>query len=125
QPNYTVNTLAHLEERYPDYSFALIMGEDNLNSLHKWKNYEVILANHEVFVYPRIADNQKEVKLLDHPKITQVKAPIMQVSSSFSRKDVKQKKNIRPLVPPKVWTYMDEMNFYRETKDGITDNTKV
>ncbi|HRA74348.1 MAG TPA: nicotinate (nicotinamide) nucleotide adenylyltransferase, partial [Flavobacterium sp.] len=51
QPNYTVNTLAHLQEKYPTYEFALIMGEDNLNSLHKWKNYEVILQNHDIFVY--------------------------------------------------------------------------
>mgnify|MGYP000899646264 CR=1 FL=1 len=54
QPNYTVNTLAHLEEKYPKHEFALIMGEDNLNSLHKWKNYEVILENHHVYVYPRL-----------------------------------------------------------------------
>lgn len=113
QPNYTVNTLAHLEEKYPDDHFVLIMGEDNLNGLHKWKNYEVILENYEVFVYPRIADNEEEIQLLDHPKITRVKAPIMQISSSFIRKSIKKGKNIRPLVPAKVWTYIDEMNFYR------------
>ena len=54
QPNYTVNTLVHLEEKYPNYEFSLIMGEDNLKSLHKWKNYEVILENHEIYVYPRL-----------------------------------------------------------------------
>lgn len=113
QPNYTVNTLAHLGEKYPDDHFVLIMGEDNLNGFHKWKNYEVILENHEVFVYPRIADNQEEIQLLGHPKITQIKAPIMQISSSFIRKSIKKDKNIRPLVPAKVWTYIDEMNFYR------------
>jgi len=43
QPNYTVNTLAHLEEKYADHEFALIMGEDNLKSFHKWKNYQVLL----------------------------------------------------------------------------------
>ena len=47
QPNYTSTTLAHLEEKYPDYEFSLIMGEDNLKSFHKWKNYEVIMNRHQ------------------------------------------------------------------------------
>ena len=54
QPNYTVFTLAKLSEKYPKYHFNLIMGEDNLKSLHKWKNYEAILEHHNVYVYPRI-----------------------------------------------------------------------
>ena len=58
QPNYTVNTLAHLQEKYPTHEFSLIMGEDNLNSLHKWKNYEVILHNHDIYVYPRAASGR-------------------------------------------------------------------
>src|SRR5690625_722014 len=113
QPNYTVNTLVHLEEKYPDKEFALIMGEDNLNSLHKWKNYEVILERYEIFVYPRISNNKAEKKLDNHKKITVVKAPVMQISSSFIRNSIKKEKNIKPLLPPKVWTYIDEMNFYR------------
>ena len=44
QPNYTVDTLAYLQEKYPQQEFALIMGEDNLKSLHKWKNHEVIMG---------------------------------------------------------------------------------
>lgn len=113
QPNYTANTLIHLEEKYPDKEFALIMGEDNLNSLHKWKNHEVILEHYEIFVYPRISDNKEENKLKGHKKITVVEAPIMQISSSFVRNSIKEKKNIKPLLPPKVWTYIDDMNFYR------------
>ena len=57
QPNYTVNTLAVLEEKYPDKEFCLIMGEDNLKNLHKWKNYEVILVRYPIFIYPRISKN--------------------------------------------------------------------
>ena len=56
QPNYTVNTLAYLEEKYPHANFALIMGEDNLKSFHKWKNYEYILVNYPIYVYPRISE---------------------------------------------------------------------
>ncbi len=58
QPNYTVNTLIHLSEKHPQHEFSLIMGEDNLNSFHKWKNYDVILENHTIYVYPRITDKK-------------------------------------------------------------------
>src|SRR5699024_3688466 len=108
QPNYTVNTLAHLEEKYPNHEFALIMGEDNLNGLNKWKNYEVILDNYEIFVYPRVSENHEEVQLADHPKITFVQAPVIEISSSFIRKAIKNGKNMRPLLPTKTWNYIDE-----------------
>ncbi|WP_034059224.1 nicotinate (nicotinamide) nucleotide adenylyltransferase, partial [Lacinutrix jangbogonensis] len=55
QPNYTINTLTYLQEKHPEHQFSLIMGEDNLKSFHKWKNYEVILENHNIYVYPRIS----------------------------------------------------------------------
>tara|TARA_R110002020_G_scaffold145603_4_gene319697 strand:- start:126937 stop:127527 length:591 start_codon:yes stop_codon:yes gene_type:complete len=113
QPNYTVNTLAVLEEKYPDYMFNLIMGEDNLKSLHKWKNYDVILERYGIFVYPRISGGVIEHQFKDHPKITKVKAPIMEISSTFIRSSIADKKNIRPLLPEHVWSYADEMNFYR------------
>lgn len=113
QPNYTVNTLAVLEEKYPDYQFNLIMGEDNLKSLHKWKNYEVILERYSIFVYPRISKGTVEHQFTDHPKITMVDAPIMEISSTFIRKSIANAKNIRPLLPEAVWQYYDEMNFYR------------
>ena len=113
QPNYTVNTLAHLEEKYPDYQFALIMGEDNLNTLHKWKNNEVILERFEVFVYPRVTSTTIKEEFKNHPKITKVDAPIMEISSTFVRNVVKDGKRITPLLPQKVWEYIDEMNFYK------------
>lgn len=113
QPNYTVNTLAVLEEKYPDYMFNLIMGEDNLKNLHKWKNYDVILERYGIFVYPRISEGVIEHQFKDHPKITKVKAPIMEISSTFIRSSIADKKNIRPLLPEHVWSYADEMNFYR------------
>ncbi|RKS55481.1 nicotinate-nucleotide adenylyltransferase [Gillisia mitskevichiae] len=113
QPNYTVNTLIQLEEKYPDLEFALIMGEDNLKSLHKWKNYEVILERYSIFVYPRISEGLVENEFLSHEKITRVPAPIIELSSTFIRKAVKIGKNIRPMLPEKVWKYLDEMNFYK------------
>lgn len=114
QPNYTINTLVHLEEKYPSgYDFSLIMGEDNLKGLHKWKNYEAILNLHHLYVYPRISEGVIEHQFKEHDKIHRVNAPIMEISSTFIRKEHKNGKNIKPLLPPEVWKYIDEMNFYR------------
>lgn len=113
QPNYTVNTLAHLQEKYPDFRFSLIMGEDNLNSLHKWKNYEWILDNHYIYVYPRISETA-EIPFKDHPKIHKIDAPVVEISSTFIRESLKNKKNVRPLLPETVWKYLDHNNFYRK-----------
>jgi len=112
QPNYTVNTLAHLEEKYPDQQFCLIMGEDNLKSFHKWKNHEVILDRYEVYVYPRISEGEVGTQFSNHPKIHKVDAPIMELSSTFIRKAISEGKNVRPMVPAEVWRFIDEMRFY-------------
>ena len=116
QPNYTVNTLAHLQEKYPKDTFSLIMGEDNLKSLHKWKNYEVILNNHEVYVYPRvnsIAITEENKAFKNNPKIHFIDAPIVEISSTFIRENIQKKKNVQPLLPTKVWEYIDHNNLYK------------
>ena len=113
QPNYTVNTLTYLQEKHPDNEFALIMGEDNLKSFHKWKNYELILENHHIYVYPRISNEKVETQFDGHKKIHVIDAPIMEISSTFIRKSIKAGKNVQPLLPQHVWEYLDEMNFYK------------
>ena len=114
QPNYTVNTLAHLNEQYPDFQFNLIMGEDNLQSFTKWKNYEVILDNNHIYVYPRVYEKKRVSDLIHHPKIHVIDAPVVEISSTFIRKNIKENKNIKPLLSDKVWEYLDEMNFYKK-----------
>lgn len=114
QPNYTVSTLAHISEKYPKHQFSLIMGEDNLKSFHKWKNYETILAHHNVYVYPRISEGKVETQFDNHKKIHLVDAPIVEISSTMIRNGIKNKKNIRPLLSDAVWQYVDEMNFYKK-----------
>ncbi len=120
QPNYTVNTLAVLEEQYPEKTFTLIMGEDNLRSFHKWKNHHVILENHSILVYPRVYTHSEKVEasnvpeeLLNHPKITLVDAPLMKISSSLIRSMISEGKDVQYMLTPEVFKYVDEMNFYR------------
>jgi len=113
QPNYTVNTLVHLEEQFPEHQFSLIMGGDNLKNLHKWKNFEVLLAGYPLLVYPRIQDGVVCHSALDGGDIHHIDAPIMEISSTFIRKSIAGGKDIRPLLPHGVWTYLDEMNFYK------------
>ena len=128
QPNYTVNTLVHLEEKYPNYKFSLIMGEDNLRSFPKWKNYEAILEHHEIYVYPRleaqgsadeaISTNAEDLDLKIFQKygtkIHMIDAPVVEISSTFIRDNIKKGKNVQPLLPAKVWEYIDHNNFYKK-----------
>lgn len=114
QPNYTVNTLAHLMEKYPQHEFSLIMGEDNLKSFHKWKNYEYILEHHDIYIYPRVSQEADNLQFQNHPRIHWIDAPIVEISSTFIRDNIKYKKNVRPLLPDRVWTYVDNNNFYKK-----------
>ncbi len=113
QPNYTINTLAYLEEKFPDYQFCLIMGEDNLKSFHKWKNYELILEQYHIYTYPRLSEGSVVTQFVGHQKIHHIQAPIMELSSTFIRKSIKAGKNVKPMLPEHVWEYLDEMNFYK------------
>ena len=113
QPNYTIDTLIHLEEKYPHYTFSLIMGEDNLKSFHKWKNYEVILEKYMIYVYPRLSEGEIPEFFIKNPHILFVKTPIIEISATDIRLDIVKGKNVRPLLIPEVWNYIDKWGFYR------------
>ena len=112
QPSYTVNTLAHLKEKYPKKNFSLIMGMDNLQTFDKWKNYEQIFKNHALYVYPR--PRLDPGKFADHKNVFLTDAPIMEISSSFIRKAIKEQKDVSCFMPDKVAAYIKEMNFYKK-----------
>lgn len=114
QPNYTVKTLAYITEKYPQHDFSLIMGEDNLKSFHKWKNYETILDNHDIYCYPRFSEGEIKTNFETHARIHQVDAPKIEISSTKIREGIKNQKNVVPMLPKEVWKYIDEMNFYKK-----------
>jgi len=109
-PNYTIDTLLYLSEKYPNHNFSLIMGDDNLNNITRWKNYEKILENYLIYVYPR-----KNVDMnIKHKNIHIVKdVPKIEISSSLIRRLISEKKDASYLVPSKSWKYIEEMNFYK------------
>lgn len=111
QPSYTVHTLVHLSEQYPQHRFSLIMGQDNLASFHKWKNYEEILKAHHIYVYPR--PNVKPSEFDSHPHVHLTQAPMIEVSSTFIREAIKNHVDLRYFLPPKVWEEIEAMGFYR------------
>ena len=114
KPSYTIDTLTYLKEKYPDHSFALIMGEDNLKGLPKWKNAEILIENHQIIVYPRIFEGEKQDnEYLKHDNISMVNAPIIELSATEIRNMIKNGKNVRPMLPPEVYEYLDGSNFYK------------
>ena len=110
QPSYTINTLAYLKEKHPSTQFALIMGSDNLQTFDKWKNYEEILKHYTLYVYPRTGFDGGKFK--DHPKVKITQAPIMEISATFIREALKNKKDIRFMLSEPVYKYIKEMHFY-------------
>lgn len=111
QPSYTINTLVHLIEKYPNDEFSLIMGSDNLVHLKKWKNYEEILKHHKIYVYPRPSHSTSDLE--NHSSVIITKAPLMEISSTFIRNLIAESKDACPFMPFKAWEYLDEMNFYK------------
>ncbi|MCC6371684.1 MAG: nicotinate-nucleotide adenylyltransferase [Bacteroidia bacterium] len=110
QPSYTINTLVHLEEKYPQHRFSLIMGQDNLQNFSKWKNYLEILNGYNIYVYPRPDATASEFD--NHPHVHLTQAPLMEISSTFIRNAIKEKKDVRFFLPQKVWEQIDALGFY-------------
>ena len=111
QPSYTIDTLTFLKEKHPNHDFVLIMGGDNLGSLHKWKNYDLILRDHQIYVYQRPQYDLGELK--DHAHVHLFEAPLMQISASYIRKCVKENSSIQYLVPEAVFEEIAVSRMYK------------
>ena len=111
QPSYTIDTLTHLKEKYPQNNFVVLMGGDSLGSIEKWKNHESLLDQHEVYVYARPGTTLDKSL---HKNVRLFNAPQMDISASFIRNSIKDGKNIRYFLPAEVWKYIQEMHFYKK-----------
>ncbi|MDY0101665.1 MAG: nicotinate (nicotinamide) nucleotide adenylyltransferase [Lentimicrobium sp.] len=111
RPSYTIDTLTRLSEKHPERQFVLIAGTDVLPTFHKWKNYEQLLKQYQLMIYPRHKDENPD--LLSHPAVKLVDAPRVEISASFIRNAIKDGKSMRYFLPEKVWETIDKMGFYR------------
>jgi nicotinate-nucleotide adenylyltransferase len=116
QPSYTIDTLTYLTEKHPSRRFILIMGEDNLTTLHKWKNPEILVKRYPIIVYPRLKPGRRSskrlIEILDMASVQEVSAPVMEISGSFIRNAIKEGRDVSWFVPSPVWKYIREMHFY-------------
>lgn len=108
RPSYTIDTLTYLSEKHPNYEFRLIVGGDNLTHFHKWKNFEVILAQYGLYVYPRPG----EKPVMNHSNIQYVSAPLMDISATFIRESVKNGNSVRYLLPQTVEDYIRDKKLF-------------
>lgn len=112
KPSYTIDTLAIIKEKYPDKQFVLIMGGDNLATLPKWKNYEMLLRDYEIYVYDR--PKYEKGKLVDHPNVRiYEEVPMMEISATYIRDCLKKNKSIQYLVPDAVHHYLAATPLYK------------
>ena len=112
QPSYTIDTLSYLKDKFPKHEFTLIMGSDNLTTLHKWKNYQQLIEQYPIIVYQRrgfTKDPFPEVKTIQH-----IKFPFIDISSTFIREQIKKGISVRYFMPDVVWQYIEEMKFYKK-----------
>lgn len=111
-PSYTIDTLTYLGEKYPGREFQLVMGADGLRTFHKWKNAPLIVEKYHRLIYPRPGTELTQPG--DLVNATLMDAPLMDISSSFIRKAIREGKDVRHLVPAKAYRYMREMHFYEK-----------
>jgi nicotinate-nucleotide adenylyltransferase len=111
KPSYTIHTLTHLTEKHPTKEFKVILGEDNLENFTKWKNYQQILDQFGLYVYPRPGVTNAE--LSRHARVKMVEAPLLDISATYIRNCIKNNKSIRYLVPEVVENMIRSKNFYR------------
>ena len=110
KPSYTIDTLIYLSEKYTQHNFSLIIGSDSYLNFNKWKNYEQIILNYNILIYQRPSFPIK-TDLPESIKI--IHAPLLDISSTQIRKNIKDKKSIRYLVTDKVMDEIELKGYYR------------
>ena len=116
KPSYTSNTMAFLSEKYPEHNFSILMGSDSYQNLDKWKNFQTIINNYEIYVYKR---EGYEIKDKFNHKPIFLNAPIIEISASRIRENIKTGKSIRYLVPENVREEIETRKFYKQKSQNI------
>jgi len=111
RPSYTINTLQHLSEQYPYNQFVFVCGMDSLQNLDKWKDYEKILNNYNIVVFPRRGYDGGE--LINHPSVRVVETPIIELSSTFIRNCIADNISVRHFMPENAYNYLMNNNLYK------------
>ena len=112
RPSYTIDTLTYLDEKFPLHDFAVIMGSDSFQNLSSWKNYKQILDRYPLFVYER--PRYKAENIYEGSRVTLVKAPLLEISSTYIRKAIAEGKSVRYLVPDKVKQEIEQNGYYKK-----------
>lgn len=110
RPSYTIDTLTYLTEKFPLEKFSVIMGSDGFQNIHRWKNHEQLTTQYDFIVYDR---KGFEITETHGAKITSLKAPVLEISSTFIREQIKARKSIRYLVPDAVGQYIESSRYYK------------
>ena len=112
KPSYTIDTLTYLREKHPEHEFVLIMGGDNIATLDRWKNYELLLRDYRIFVYKR--PHYVPGDLAEHPHVELFEAPLLDISATFVRQCIREGRSVRYLVPDAVYAYLETSHLYRQ-----------
>ena len=110
RPSYTIDTLTYLQEKYPQHQFSIIMGSDSFLNLPRWKNFELLLKNFPFILYKR---QGFEITDSWNAKFTLLDAPILNVSATEIRNNIKEGKTIRYLVTEKVREEIEQNRYYK------------
>lgn len=109
-PNYTIDTLYEIKKKYPEDSFSLIIGEDNLENFKNWKDSNLIIENFKIYVYPR--NFSKSKPNLNFNTLYKINAPTINISSTDIREFVKKNEDIEGLLSPEVLDQIKKKKFY-------------
>jgi len=111
KPSYTIDTLRHLKTVHPEYSFSLIMGEDNIDTLHKWKDYDILLRDYPIYCHPRMGTDNASMRA-HYPQVTYFNLSLLDISATRVRQMIQQGKSVRYMVPDQVFEYIQKQGLY-------------
>ncbi len=112
RPNYTINSLKYISNKFPNDIFSIIIGEDNLINFKNWKDYQEILNCYKIYVYPRATKTNKSLSIIKHSNIQIIKAPLVEINSTNIRQLIKNRGDVIKFISNNVYEYITKHNLY-------------